>query len=96
VLEAALREANEEAHGLDAIDPRVVGSHSQLCDVCERWTYTTVVAEVAAPVDVRPRSFESAGYEWVAVTEVEQLPLHPGLRRAWPSLRELVERAATP
>ena len=90
VLEAALREATEEAHGLDDLSPDVVGSHSQVCEVCERWTYTTVVASVPAVLPVAPRSLESAGYEWVAVDGVESLPLHPGLRRAWPSLRELI------
>lgn len=93
VLEGALREASEEAHGLDDLDPHVVGSHSQVCDVCANWTYTTVVASVPTPLPVRPRSLESAGYEWVPIERVEDLPLHPGLRRAWPSLRALADKA---
>lgn len=89
VLAAALREATEEAHGLDDLDPTVIATHEQPCDVCNEWTYTTVVASVPSVLPVRPRSMESAGYDWVDVHRVEALPLHPGLRRAWPSLRAL-------
>jgi 8-oxo-dGTP diphosphatase len=92
VLDAALREATEEAAGLDELDPQILGSHQQACDVCERWTYTTVVAGVPMVLPVKPRSYESAGYDWVDVSQVESLPLHPGLRRAWPSLRTLLSR----
>jgi 8-oxo-dGTP diphosphatase len=90
VLEAALREVSEEAHGLDYLEPHILGSHQQACDVCERWIYTTVVASVPEPIPVEPRNFESAGYEWVHVDAVETLRLHPGFRRAWPALRALV------
>jgi 8-oxo-dGTP diphosphatase len=87
VLVAAMREVAEEATGLDGLDPVVLGSHSQACDICARWTYTTVIASVPTAVPVRPRSFESDGFDWVEIEGVERLPLHPGLRRAWPSLR---------
>lgn len=90
VLEAALREVTEEAAGLDDLDPQILGSHQQPCDICERWTYTTVVGSIPAALPVKPRSFESAGYEWVDLDAVETLRLHPGFRRAWPALRELV------
>ena len=90
VLDAALREATEEASGLDDLQMHIVGSHTQHCAVCTRWTYTTVVASVPTLLQVEPRSFESAGLDWVGVDHVETLPLHPGLRRAWPSLRQLI------
>jgi len=94
VLDAALREATEEAAGLDQLDPKLLGSHQQPCDVCERWIYTTVVAGVPMVLPVKPRSHESAGYDWVEVGQVEALPLHPGLRRAWPSLLTLLGRVS--
>jgi 8-oxo-dGTP pyrophosphatase MutT (NUDIX family) len=90
VLDAALREVAEEADGLDGVEPVVLGAHPQSCEICARWTYTTVVAAVPAAVSVRPRSFESDGFDWVPVDAVDELPLHPGLRRAWPSLRTLI------
>jgi hypothetical protein len=51
------------------------------------WSYTTVIAEAMeafTPVIGDP---ESAGLAWVALDEVENLPLHPGFAAAWPTLR---------
>ena len=89
-IEAALREVGEEVHGLDAVEINVVTEHEQPCPDCGRWTYTTVVARTTGAHQVQARSFESAAVTWVAETEVEKLPLHPGFAIAWPSLRPLL------
>jgi len=91
-LEAALREAGEEVVGLEELAVDVLAHHVQPCAECERWTYTTIVTRAPSTLPVRPRSMESAGLSWVAVHDVERLPLHPGFAAAWPTLRRLVSR----
>ena len=81
VVAAALREAAEEA-GLDADRIRtrhVVG------DDHGGWGYSTVLADVPAPVVTRANR-ESQALAWVPVDEVGGLPLHPGFARSWPAL----------
>jgi 8-oxo-dGTP diphosphatase len=83
---AALREATEET----GIDPHVVGVRGELVDDLggdpSGWTYTTVVADVAAPLGtVLDR--ESDALQWVPESAVTGLGLHPGLRASWPLLR---------
>jgi 8-oxo-dGTP diphosphatase len=89
-IDAALREVNEEVHGLDKAEIEVVTEHEQMCADCERWSYTTIVARTTRPHPVQPRSFESAAVTWVAADEVENLSLHPGFATAWPSLRSIL------
>jgi 8-oxo-dGTP diphosphatase len=81
--EGALRETVEET-GLDVRRLVVVGTH-----VADHggWSYTTLIARAPAPLPVVPDE-ESADLRWVAVDEVESLPLHPGFGAAWPVLRE--------
>lgn len=81
-IEAALREADEEA-GLDPAQIRVRGS---LRDDHGGWSYETVVADVAT----RPRlwaDYESADLSWVPEPQVDQRRLHPGFADTWPALR---------
>lgn len=86
--QAALREAGEEA-GIPADAARVTGEH--LLDH-GTWTYTTVLAEATAPVDVRATDPESQDVRWVPVDAVAGLDLHPGFADAWPGLRRRLER----
>jgi hypothetical protein len=53
------------------------------------WTYTTYVALLP---ERRPvvRDRESVDLRWVAVEEVEDLPLHKAFAVAWPALRRLL------
>ncbi len=82
-IDAALREANEEAGvPLDA----VVARFTSVYDL-GYWSYTTVVADVVAPFEAVISDPESVALEWVAVDEVDQRPLHPGFAAAWPVLR---------
>jgi 8-oxo-dGTP diphosphatase len=80
--EAALREAAEEA-GLAGAVIRVRDTSR---DDHGGWSYTTVVADVAQPVDVVPNA-ESEELRWVPEHELDELPLHPGFETTWPSLR---------
>jgi 8-oxo-dGTP pyrophosphatase MutT (NUDIX family) len=89
-LDAAVREAGEEVIGLERLALDVVADHVQPCEDCRRWSYTTIVVRAFELMPVRPASMESVGLHWVAVDEVERLPLHPGFAAAWPALRAVL------
>lgn len=75
VIAAALREAQEET-GLDPGLVRIDGVHRL---AHPDWRYDTVLATVG----VRPRvteHAESVELRWVPVSDVVDLPLHPGFR----------------
>jgi len=80
---AALREAGEEA-GIDAKQVRVA---AVAVDEHGGWSYTTVLAEAAGPLDARPTGGESIDVRWEVVADVERRALHPGFASAWPALR---------
>ena len=82
VIQAALREAHEEA-GIDRTAVAVVGEWQ---DDHGGWSYTTVIAEVVGPLRLVPNA-ESAELRWVAEPDVDALALHPGFAGSWPSLR---------
>jgi 8-oxo-dGTP pyrophosphatase MutT (NUDIX family) len=83
--QAARRETVEET-GLDLAGLVVHAEH-----VADHgtWTYTTYVALLP---ERRPvvRDRESVDLRWVAVEEVEDLPLHKAFAVAWPALRRLL------
>ncbi|MFN3708071.1 NUDIX hydrolase [Microcella sp.] len=80
---AAVREAHEEAGvPLDAVTV-LWESHHDL----GFWSYTTVVARVDELFDPVLGDAESIELRWVAVGDVEHLPLHPGFAASWPRLR---------
>ena len=87
VLQAALREAAEEA-GIDAAAVRVLGEH-----VLDHgaWSYTTVLAEVAGAVTPRPTDAESLEIAWIGRDGVTSLPLLPAFAAAWPGLLERLD-----
>lgn len=80
--EGALREACEET----GIRAAAVAVGEELRDDHGRWSYTTVLAELIAPVTLVPQE-ESAELRWVAIAAVTELDLHPGFARTWPVLR---------
>lgn len=87
-ISAALREAHEEA-GVPADAVSVAGLHR--FDV-GYWSYTTVSCEVTWPFEAVIGDLESEELAWVPLAGVEKLPLHPGLARTWPELRDRLER----
>jgi hypothetical protein len=50
------------------------------------WSYVTVVADVPHAFTPAELGWETADFRWVTVAEAPELPLHPGLRDAWPEL----------
>ena len=82
VVDAALREAAEELGVVAdavAVWGRDVDDHGG-------WSYTTVLARTDATVALAA-NHETAAARWVALDEVDTLPLHPGFRASWPRLR---------
>lgn len=87
VVTTALREAWEET-GLDLSSAMLWGVN---VDEHPDWSYTTVL--LAVPEALSPQANnESLELRWVAVTDVGQLPLHPGFAAAWPRLRGARQR----
>ena len=82
VIQAALREAHEEA-GIDRAAVAIVGEWQ---DDHGGWSYTTVIAEVVGPLRLVPNA-ESTELRWVAEPDVAAFALHPGFAGSWPSLR---------
>jgi 8-oxo-dGTP diphosphatase len=82
-LEAALREAGEEA-GVPADLVTV-----QFCSVVDLgfWSYTTVVVLAIEAFEPVISDGESIALRWVPTDEVEALALHPGFAASWPGLR---------
>lgn len=80
----ALREAQEEA-GVDASLVREL--FSTVLDL-GYWTYTTVVVEAIERFAPVIGDAESLELRWVAVADVEGMPLHPGFASSWPALRD--------
>lgn len=81
VLEAAMREASEEA----AVDPAaltLIGYHREQHP---DWRYDTVLARAPEPVPVTPLA-ESVELAWVPVGDLARLELHPGFAAALPRL----------
>ncbi|MGG7509896.1 NUDIX domain-containing protein [Plantibacter sp. YIM 135249] len=90
-VDGAIREAGEEAGVPNAsIELRF----DSLLDL-GFWSYTTVIAEAVEPFDAVVSDPESIALEWVAVDEVDALPLHPGFADSWPGLRSQLERSVT-
>lgn len=81
--DAAVREANEEA-GVPADALEVL--FTSVLDL-GFWSYTTVVARANREFAPVMGDAESEALSWVAVAEVEALPLHPQFATAWPALR---------
>lgn len=86
-FEAALREAEEEA-GVPAHLLRV--RFTSVLDL-GFWSYTTVVVQATRRFEPVINDSESIALRWVAIAEVDALPLHPGFAESWPALRARLE-----
>jgi 8-oxo-dGTP diphosphatase len=89
-ISGALREAHEEA-GVPSELVAVLFTH--IFDL-GFWSYTTVVVradEIFAPII---GDAESEALAWIALSDVESFPLHPGFAASWPALRERIENTA--
>jgi 8-oxo-dGTP pyrophosphatase MutT (NUDIX family) len=80
--EAALRELSEEVEmSVDGVTVERVHH-----DDHGGWSYWTVIATVASPIQAKARSRETAEMRWVARDAVAKLELHPGFAATWPLL----------
>ena len=89
--QAALREAVEET-GLDPLGV-TLGAASE--ETHGGWSYTTVLATASGLLPVHAEDHESTAVAWVALAEVDGLPLHPGFAGAWPALQPRIASLAT-
>jgi 8-oxo-dGTP diphosphatase len=55
------------------------------------WSYVTVVATAPSELDVVPLA-ESDDVQWIEISAVETLPLHPGFAVTWPIVRVALDR----
>jgi 8-oxo-dGTP pyrophosphatase MutT (NUDIX family) len=87
----ALREVQEEL-GLSP-DDVVLGAVS--VDDHGGWSYTTVLARPARPIDVADLRLdgESDGVAWVPLAWLDEVDLHPGLAASLTTLRPLLRHA---
>jgi protein-tyrosine-phosphatase/8-oxo-dGTP pyrophosphatase MutT (NUDIX family) len=85
-LACALREAGEEmdldTHALKPDWWRIVDHGG--------WTYTTVAAGAGREAGAQPRNWEATEARWVALDQVGDMDLHPGLGQAWAEMRPLI------
>lgn len=86
-ITAALREAAEET----SLDLEAITPFGEWVDDHGGWSYITILARAAGPLEVVPTNFESAAIRWWRFDEVATLKLHRGFAGAWPTLRGLVE-----
>ena len=88
VAAGALREVCEELGLLP--DDVVLGEHS--VDDHGGWSYTTVLARPARPIEAADLRLdgESTGAAWVALAALDEVPLHPGLAGSLARLRPLL------
>lgn len=75
--DGARREAEEEFGSMPAYAVAEV-----FVDDAGGWTYSTVVADIAALVNVEPITCEHTAARWATLDEMADLALHPGLSRA--------------
>ena len=88
--QAALREVTEET-GFDLSHASELGRH---VDDHGGWSYTTIIAGTDVVVDLDVVAIgEQQNLVWLAVAEVDALPLHPGFVDSWPTVRALVTGA---
>jgi 8-oxo-dGTP diphosphatase len=87
----ALREAREElglAPGDVVLGARSVDDHGG-------WSYTTVLARPARPIDAARLRLdgESTAVAWIALARLDEVRLHPGLAASLEILRPLLREA---
>ncbi len=83
-FEAAVREAQEE---VGVPDEPLEPLFESVLDL-GFWSYTTVAVRVERVFAPIVADAESIGVRWVAIDDVDALPLHPGFAAAWPTLRD--------
>jgi hypothetical protein len=101
---AAVRETSEEIDGIDVRLGVVAAELEVPRDHGCGWTYTTFAVRIQNTeaghlptfrVASGHAAWETAGLAWVPAEQVSDHPgLHPGLRAAWPTLRDAIRRGS--
>ena len=101
---AAVRETSEEMDGIDVGLGVVTAELEVPCDHGCGWIHTTFAVSIestgpsylpTARVASGHAAWETAGLTWVPAEQVSYHPgLHPGLRAAWPKLRDAIRRSS--
>jgi len=92
VLEAAVREAKEEA-GIDSVHVQPIQTFS---DVHGNWRYDTVIAYATDDLTAHELNDESHEVRWVDIEKVSELTLHPSFENSWPALLEILNNLIGP
>lgn len=85
--EAALREAEEEI----GISPASLTLIRDYIDDHLSWSYVTVIAQAFDELIPGELNHETMEVRWVAMDEVESLPLHQSFAKSWRSIRPLLK-----
>jgi len=89
--DAALREAAEES-GIDPDDLEIIAVYTDPCEC--GWEYVTCIAQ-ATTTPTLHGNWESQELRWVPLNDVDRTDLHPGLKDAWPALRDIINAQDT-
>ena len=85
-IEAAIRELQEE---LSVMHDVVEIVHDVLLTDHGSWSYHTVIGLLSSVHELVPNE-ESVEARWIAIEEIHELQLHPGLAEVWPDLKAKV------
>jgi 8-oxo-dGTP diphosphatase len=93
IIHAALREAHEEI----GLEPSSVKPIHEYCDNHGKWSYTTVICQVAQGhshvletlIDPTFHNEEVAQMRWIRLDELKNYPLHPSFEKSLPDLLPL-------
>lgn len=85
-LGGALREAEEEIGRIPVDFWQMVAHENVTNGEHTDWTYTTFVVEVDEQWIPESGDWESMGNEWVTLSEMSTMPLHPGFKESAPAL----------
>ena len=91
-IEGAFREAVEET----GIDTALLTPLHTFTDDHGDWRYETVIARTTDELVAHEVNDESHEVRWVAIENVDQLPLHPSFRKSWPELMKLLNNFIGP
>ena len=85
--EAAIREAVEEI----GITPGSLTLIRDYIDDHSSWSYVTVIAQAFDDLTPGELNHETMEVRWVAMDNVESLPLHQNFAKSWRSIRPLIQ-----
>ena len=86
ILDAALREANEEI----GIAGHLITPIEIFVDDHGDWSYHTVIATADGELQAYEMNDESMEVRWILISEVTAHNLHPSFAKSWPEISKLI------